>query len=127
MLVQDERRLGRNQDLRPEPLNADLKAFQSGEQCRHPMPPIFKQDLFKDEWAVLNSRLVKAANSRALVPWLCSLVSRFFDSGSGLHKSAVKVVKCLVDMDALLYSAGFVPTIPERQQFSALCLRFGRH
>ena len=81
MLVQDERRLGRNQDLRLEALNADLKAFQSGEQCQHPMPPTFKQDLFKDEWANLNSRLVKAANSRALVPWLYSLVSRFFDSG----------------------------------------------
>jgi len=62
--------LGPNQQERLNKLNADMTSFQSNHRTPVRMPDIRLDNLLgKDGWACLGSQLVKAANTRNLVPW----------------------------------------------------------
>ena len=127
-LVQNDARLGRRQDERMAEINKQMKEFQSQNGTQHTMPPIRYENLHSDGWACLGSKLVKAANSRCLVPFLRHLAEKYYNSPHGGYaKSVRKIFKALDDVEAVFYSADMFLTDAEKLNLETSFNILGRH
>ena len=126
-LVCNNMRLGRTQEQRMAALNSDMKEFQSRTKTEHPMPPLKLENLRTDGWSMLGGKLVKAANTRALLPWLQDLSMRYFNGHGEFQSSTRKVFKRLLEMEQILYSSGTFLTAAQHADFTETLLSLGRH
>ena len=92
-----EPRLGANQQERLERIN-ELKSQYYVRKGRgvHRMPRILLRNLRQDGWGCLQGPAVKAANTKCLVGFVLELAILYFDSGTILHKSMLKVLQAIV-------------------------------
>ena len=78
-LVQDEHRLGGRQGHRLAAINQRLKDFYDARPAYNRMAPLRLGNLEHDGWACLSGAVVKAANTRALSPFLVELCAEFYN------------------------------------------------
>ena len=128
-LVKSCTRLGRTQQLRLDKLNEMMKGHQSKHNTEHRMPSLRLQDLTANGWGCLSGRIVKAANTRAMLPFLDSLAKEFFpDHGRlGYNSSIRKVMASLVEIQKIFYSSGHFISDANKQQLNQHYNRFARH
>lgn len=118
--------LGSTQQIRLDNLNERMKLFQRG-RTEHLMPPLRLTDLKLDGWSCLHGRLVKAANTRALVPWLLDIANNVV-SPHGAFASAMRhVFQALDDIERIMYSADRFFTAEENDAFSEAFLKLGEN
>ena len=105
-LIKNNATLGRVEALRLQELNRVLRKFQSDNKTEHKMPDFRLQDLTNSGgWSVLCGQVVKAANTRCLVPFLKHLANEYF-SGHGEYNSSVrKVCYNLDEIETILYTS----------------------
>ena len=105
-LVKNNNTMGRVEALRVQELNRVLRKFQSDNKVEHRMPDIRIQDLTNSGgWTVLCGQVVKAANTRCLVPFFKHLAIEYF-SGHGEYNSSVrKVCYNLDEIETILYTS----------------------
>lgn len=119
--------LGATQDQRLLEINRRMKDFQSTSGCEHYMPELRIDNLRKDGWACLNGKLVKAANTRQLIPFMLHLVGLFYNAHGAYASSVRKVVTALNTIEHICYSADMFLTTSEKQTFDKAWKTVGRH
>ena len=90
------------------------------------MPPLRDENLRKDGWATLDGKVVKAANTRALIPFLNYLAQTYFAGHGEYPSSCRKVFATLDSIERLLYSAGMFLSDEKKRDLKALFLTLGR-
>ena len=126
-LMQTKRSLGRIEEERLTKINAQMKKWQADNGTQHIMPPLRKENLTKDNWACMGSKLVKAANSRALVPFLKHLADTHFPAHGSFASSIRKVFTHLDEIERIFYGGGMFLTANEKQELEARFNSLGRH
>ena len=129
LLVHYEHRLGSTQELRLEEINLLMKTFYENGGVKNRLPPLRLTNLTngQDPFADLSGTMVKAAKTRALLPFAEELADKFFDSGSVYHKAIRKVCIAATTMVDLLYVAGTFLDEEELVDLSQLVSTFGKH
>ena len=132
LLVVSRRELGGTQQARLDNLNARRKIWYTDTHCESRMPDMKLSWLWagsekEKSFACLHGMAVKAANTRALIPWVRELASEFFN-GTDQHDTSVrKVTDSLDGMVQVLYNADIFLTASEKVEVAEHILRFGRH
>ena len=125
-LVQNCNALGRTQQARMNNLNAQMAAFQ--EKQPHKMPPLRIIDLSKDGgWATLSGKLIKAANTRALVPWLKHTADKYHAGHGGHHSSVRKVFYSLAAIEDIIYKSPMFLSDVQKEELQSQLDKMGRH
>lgn len=119
--------LGRNQAERMDAINQRMQTFQRTTGCAHKMPPLRVTDLRHEGWASLSGKLVKAANTRALIPFLNHIAQSFFPAHGAYSSSVRKVFSALDAIEKLLYSSGFFLSDENKTDLNELVSKLGRH
>ena len=70
------------------------------------MPPLRLENLRCGGWANLSGKVVKAANSRALLLFLGELAEEYFKGHGGYNSSVRKLFSTLNDIEKLFAIAG---------------------
>lgn len=118
--------LGATQDARLTKVNLMMKDFQRGG-ASHRMPPLKKSNLRCDGWAMLNGPVIKAANTRALLPFLHFLANKFFAAHGSYASSIRKVFQALVQIQKIFYSSGQFLEDESKAELNESFLKLGRH
>ena len=131
-LIKFETRLGSNQHARLDALNSRLHTWQCDHRTTVRMPPIDLANLTitgagGSVLATLHGPLVKAANTRHIVPWLRSIAFEFFDGSSQEHSSIRKVIDSLCVVYMVLYQSEMFLTVLQKKTLRDAILKFGRH
>ena len=125
-LVRDEHRLGDNQQARLDNINVQMKLFQNVQRPSSRMPTIRLADLIVNEWWELGGTLIKAANTRQLIPFISHLAHLYFDTeGNEYHDAMKKFSKSLRDFYNVLWAAGMFLTEEELRRARADLLDLG--
>ena len=105
-LVKNNNTMGRVEALRLQELNRVLREFQKDYKTEHRMPEIRMPNLLNQGgWTMLCGQIVKAANTRSLVPFLKHLALAYF-SGHGEYNSSVRrVCYSLDEIETIFYTS----------------------
>ena len=91
-IVSRELRLGSTQDQRLSVLNVEMQKFQSDTGVTSRMPPIRLENLTDGTGlSNLNSVVIKAANTRHLVPFIVHACKTYFDSDDVEHRALNRI------------------------------------
>ncbi len=84
LLVHQERRLGSSQAARLAKINQKKDAFYIASAANNRLPQLRLTNLTNGQtgFADLSGVIIKAANTRALLPFAVELAEEFFNSGS---------------------------------------------
>ena len=105
-LVRRERRLGNNQEERLDNINVKLKTWYSGHLVSSTIASIEIQNITQaDGWAMLHGPLIKAANTRNLMPFIEALCLEYYDRDDEFCNSVVTAVTRLNCVFGILYDA----------------------
>ena len=126
-LVSSVRRLGLTNPVRLQNINIQMQEYQANHGTAHRMPPLRMSNLRDDGWAVLNGAVVKAANTRNLLPFLNHLANEYFAAHGAYASSVRKVFASLMTIERILYSSEMFLSDEEKANFQAAFLRLGRH
>ena len=127
-LVSSCRRLGRTQQQRLNQINALMKEHQKNHNTAHRMPTLRLQDLkATGGWGCLTGRVVKAANTRAMLPFLLELVEEYFGGAESYDRSVRKVVASLVGIQKIFYSSGMFISDEKQTELKTHFERYERH
>ncbi len=92
------------------------------------MPRIKESNLKHGDFPELKGNAVKAANTKACVPWVMNVQDRATTMDpSDKNKSMLKVVVSLNEIYKILYGAGYFLTREELEELSYHLARLGRH
>ena len=119
-------RLGDNQQTRLDTLNREMRRFQINNRTRHLMPMLRLTDLKDQGWHMMSGPLVKAANSRALVPFLKYAAHEYLAPHGGYANETKKVFDSLFEIERIMYSSGMFFTDAQKLEFSEQFLKLGR-
>ena len=126
-LVTRIRALGNTQQQRMDDINKSMREFQKG-RTEHRMPNLRLTDLRTDKgWSMLCGKLVKAANTRAMLPFLSGLAQTHCTGRDGFDSSCNKVFTSLMTIQRIMYSSGTFLTDEAKEEFKDAHLRLGRH
>ena len=125
-LVDNRQSLGPRQEARLDALNTKMARFQEGT-TEHRMPAFRVADLTTDGWHVIGSKLIKAANTRALVPFLKALAIEYHSAHGAYHSSVRKVFIALDDIERIFYSSEMFLTDQCKAELVSLFNKLGRH
>eukprot|EP00959_Pyramimonas_sp_CCMP1952_P088669 1855391-Pyramimonas_sp.AAC.1 len=96
-------RLGNNQQLRLNVINAKLDAFYTQHPGSHKLPKILPQSFKNEEgWAELRGPAFKAANTRAAAPFFASLALEYFNGDGEMHVATRQATSALVELYSLM-------------------------
>ena len=126
-LVQKCTALGISQQQRMAAINVEMKEFQRTNGTEHRMPELRVQDLKYDHWAMLTGKVVKAANTRAMLPFLQSLANTYFQGHEPFNTSVRKVFDSLMEIQRIMYTSGTFLSDEAKQSFQEAHERLGRH
>ena len=125
-LVSNERRLGANRAARLKSINDLLRAFYAARPNYNRMPELRMPNLTDSGgWYNLCGKTVKAANCRALAPFLVELAEAFYDSGTEYDRMVVRMVRSLDQFYSLLYTYDIVLSREQQSTFRRTLLRLG--
>ena len=117
---------GESQETRLRFINDDIRGFYTDRRVQNRMPPLKMSNLYKDGFPELHGSAVKAANTRALVPYAMCLQERAAAADpSAVNKHCLKVVQSLNDAIELMYAASYFLTEDEGKKLDRLLHRMG--
>lgn len=119
--------LGTTQQQRLDSLNQDMKTFQQNNGTRYLMPALRLTDLKKDTWHCLSGPLIKAANTRALIPWLRHIANEKLSPHGAYAVAARRIFDCLFEIEHIMYSASYFFTADEHARFEEAFFRLGEN
>jgi hypothetical protein len=116
-------------DDRLDFFNSDMRACNSVSGVRNRLPPLRQSNLTGDSgYPDLHGPLVKASNTRSLVPYLVDLQERAVSAyPTPQNRHMLKVVKAVHLIYETLYAAGYFLTAVEKASIAKLCNRLGLH
>ena len=95
-------------------INDDIRGYYAAEQVSHRMPKLKLSNLFKDGFPELHGQGVKAANTRALAPYIRHLQRRATAlDASATNKPALEVIESVQDAIDVMYGGGYFLTDDE--------------
>ena len=119
---------GDNQDERLAFLNSEVKAFYSHAKVTNRMPPLKLSNLKSDAFPELKGNGVKAANTRALVPFVVDIQKRATNMNpSERNKHMLKVVSSLQTAYDIMYGNGFFLSDGALTSLDKALTRMGQH
>lgn len=118
--------LGSTQQARLDTLNQRMRRWQITNGTSHLMPLIRMQDLKTVHWHMLSGKLVKAANTRALIPFLKHAAHQFLSPHGGYASAARKVFDALFEIEHIMYSSGMFFTDAQKESFRNQFSKLGR-
>ena len=121
------RSLGRIEADRLDEINRQMREFQTTHGTAHRMPDIRMQDIRDGDWAMLHGTLVKAANTKALMPFMKHLADKYCNGHGALNSSIRKVFASICDVEHILYSANIFLKPDEHARLKDAFNRMGRH
>ena len=125
-LVLYERRLGNNQEERLQAINERMQRFYDERPGYSRMAPLRVGNLTSEGWCVLNGSTVKAANTRALSPFLVELAAHFYDNDDDEYsRLAQRATRCLDRLYVIIYTEGVFLSASALAEFRRVLLRFG--
>ena len=125
-LVVHDSRLGPTQAERLEETNRRLLHFYSSQPGGNRMPPLKLQNLASKGWGLLHGRTVKAANCRALAPFLMELAMALYDNNEDeYHRCVRRLTGGMVRFFDLIYSAGVFLDTQQVDELRRIVLRVG--
>ena len=127
LLVNGDYGIGANQQERLDFLNADLDRFHQTNKSSSQLSDLRLQNLVLDGWSNLNGKLVKAANTRQLAPWVLEISIRFFTGPHAWHSSLKKVGVAINKMYSLMAASEFFMPPYSEAAFAAATLSLGKH
>ena len=107
-------------------LNASLREYYSRKRVSSRIPPLKLTQLYHNGHAHLHGRNIKAAATRALLPWLKELCSQHLASTSQRDVSCNKAVGSLSAIVDVFYSSGFL-SAETKASVGSHALRFAHH
>ena len=117
---------GATQEDRIDFLNDDLKGFYRTHGVQNRIPALKLSNIMKDSFPQLHGKAIKAANSRALMPFALELQQRATAADhSDINRHALKVVESLNKAIDLMYGVGCFMTVGEHQRLEGLLHRMG--
>jgi hypothetical protein len=100
--------IGRTQEERLRVVNDRLRAFYTARPGYTRMAPLRLNNLVSLGWSCLSGVTVKAANTRALVPFLVELATEYYsDPNDEYARLVLRTVRALARMNEICYTAGF--------------------
>ena len=109
-------------------LNADIAAFYSMQRVQNNLPVLKESHLRADGFPELHGPGIKAANTRALLPFVVELQRRATTSiGSRRQKHMLKVAESLLEAVSTFYRAGCFLTPEEVVHVKHHLNRFGQN
>ena len=125
------RELGPTQDARLASINNKMAMYQSEHMTPSPMPRLALQNLTLSQqsasFACLHGVVIKAANTRHLMPFVSCLAHEYLTANDPMEISALKVVDSLCKFYELIYTADMFLTTAEKRLCRDLLLRLGKH
>ena len=120
--------LGRVKHFRLMSINRLMHEFQTRERTEHRMPPLRSDDLENAQgmWC-LSSKLIKAANTRCLLPFLKHLAEQYLSPVGAHPKSVRKVFTCLDAAERIFYGAGTFLTEEQKTDLESHMNCLGRN
>ena len=108
--------------------NNDLMAFYSTTGCRNRLPPLRQSNLMGDSgYPELRGQLIKAANTRSLVPYLLDLQQRACTANNTIqNRHMLKVLDSLQKLYEIFYGAEYFLTTAEKNLFTSIATEWGR-
>ena len=126
-IISTNNTLGNNQDVRLAKINELMKEYQRTHGTSHRMPPLRINDLRTDGWGCLSGKVIKAANTRCMVPFLDNLAQTFFPAHGAYASSTRKLFASLLAVEKIFYSSGMFLTDTQKADLEYHLLRLGRH
>lgn len=119
---------GNSQQARLDFLNDDIRGYNSLRAVQSRLPRLKMDNIIVGDFPELRGTLVKAANSRQVVPYAVDLARRArAKTGTDPSKHAFKCVDTLHRIYDLLYNAGTFLTPDEKRELERLCFKMGIH
>ena len=118
--------LGNTQEIRLNKINEQMKEFQKGSTS-HRMPSLRLSNLRCDGWAMLSGPVIKAANSRALLPFFNHLAQKYFAAHGDYSSSIRKVFLALTEIERIFYTSDMFLEDKTKTELEDAFLRLGRH
>ena len=119
--------LGNNMQERLDFLNADYQQHCTDNKVSCRLPKLKLSHLTVDGKVCLHGPSIKAANSRAAVPWFLQLCRTHFNSGSQHDVSCTKALESLDRIIHTFYDSDLFLTAEAKADVESHGLRFGRH
>ena len=118
--------MGRTQDERIGVVNQRLKTFYDQRPGYNRMPALRLSNLVDRGWSVLCGQVVKAANTRALTPFLVEIAEEFYsDATVDYNKLVVRAATTLDRIYTIMYNADAFLTDEEATFLRRALSRFG--
>lgn len=116
-------------DERLDFFNNDLRAYYSFRGVRNRLPPLRQSNLMGDSgYPELKGPLVKAANTRSLVPFLLNFQERAVNANPTMqNRHMLKVVHSVHMLYEIIYAAAYFLTEAEKTLVHKFCNRLGMH
>ena len=124
-LMKDEHRLGANQQVRLANINAQLQEFQDAQRPSSRMPELRPQDLITDGWYQMGGPLIKASNTRQIMPCV-EIIARRYMGDDAYGRSIVRLVTSLNKVYEVLYNADCFLDAAELEALGAALVEMGR-
>ena len=124
-LITHSGKLGDNRETRLAKLNERMRRFQIDNGTSHLMPMLRLQDLQTNQWHMLSGPLVKAANTRALVPFMKHCAHEYLSPHGGYASEARQVFDALFEIERIMYSSEMFLTDEQKQEFRDQFLKLG--
>ena len=119
---------GASQDERMSFLNDEIQEWYSLRRVDCRLPRLRLASIYRDGFPELHGNAVKAANTRALVPFVAELAKRAVDvDPSELNKHGLKVIESLNAVYELLYSADYFLSTEQVRALRKHLTRMGSH
>ena len=119
-------RLGRNIAERLAVLSNRLSTFYSSRPRIARLPELRQQTLTNQQnWACLSGVVVKAANTRALAPWMVEIADEFYSRGTEHDRLVQRACRAMQRFYSILYTGTAVFTEGESAELRRVLLRLG--
>ena len=125
--------LGANQTERLKQINSELDIFYSDHIVSSRLPKLLLQNLTIKQsnigrrQAFLSGQVVKAANTRCVMPFISILARKYIHGSDFVSSSIRKLCESLCAIYECLYSAGYFLSDEQLKFLEKHVLRFGRH
>lgn len=119
---------GSNMEQRLAFLNEDVRAFYNANHVHNRLPPFREENIKDGPWPELKGRNVKAANTRAFVPYVVALQERattMADTPKNRHM--LRVVRAVAGIVSVVYDGGCFLKPSELAVLSGHIARLARH
>ena len=127
LIVNGDFDIGANQQERLDHLNADLDRFHRINKSSSQLKDLRLQNLTNEGWSNLSGKLVKAANTRQLSPWVLEITERFFRGPAPWHSSLKKVGVAINKMYSLMAASELFMPPESEAEFASATLSLGKH